>query len=128
MPLESVIKRAPNDKNILRFGRAGNMMRFGRGNMMRFGRSEDKKNFMRFGRANFMRFGRNDKNLLRFGRAGNFMRFGKRDEKNLMRFGKRAGTNNNHDDSTTNDQLRELYGNAENDGSKQGYGEYIFEK
>jgi hypothetical protein len=108
---EKTTNKKSADKNILRFGRAGNMMRFGRGNMMRFGRADNK---IRFGkRSNMMRFGRgnaneppkawwhflkartvranpNDKNMLRFGRAGNLIRFG-RNEKNLLRFGKRAG-------------------------------------
>lgn len=96
-------KTTVDDKNIMRFGRAGqNMMRFGRAgmddmtrvqrgdkNIMRFGRND--KNMMRFGRSdkNIMRFGRNDKNMMRFGRANdkNIMRFG-RSDKNIMRFGR----------------------------------------
>lgn len=113
-PQQSSNKKS-TDKNMLRFGRAGNMMRFGRGNMLRFGRG----NVMRFGkRGNMMRFGRggnqqeptmkifklpssfmqsrstraktNDRNYLRLGRAGNLIRFG-RNDKNVMRFGKRSG-------------------------------------
>jgi hypothetical protein len=100
-----------NDKNIMRFGRSGNMMRFGRGNVMRFGK-----------RGNMMRFGRSDmptkvykpplffesrstrgndnesdtdepeyfSNHMLGKRKGNLIRFG-RNEKNLMRFGKRSG-------------------------------------
>lgn len=93
------------DRNMLRFGRAENMMRFGRGNVMRFGK---RTNMLRFGRGNedeppktyikssssFMdprqTRASNDRNLLRLGRAGNLIRFG-RNEKNLMRFGKRSG-------------------------------------
>lgn len=94
------------DRNMMRFGRAGNMMRFGRGNMMRFGK---RGNMLRFGRGDQYQkprkfFGTpsaflksrstrgsgSDRNLLRLGRAGNLIRFG-RNEKNLMRFGKRSG-------------------------------------
>lgn len=92
-----------NDKNIMRFGRAGNMLRFGRGNVMRFGK---RGNMMRFGRSGASipltaeqstdpYYGENVSshkiNLMgRSGRSGNLIRFG-RNEKNLMRFGKRSG-------------------------------------
>jgi hypothetical protein len=157
-----------NDKhsNIVRFGRAGNMMRFGRGNVMRFGK---RGNMLRFGRAgnvppkkiykapmsffeNRVIRGNNERNLLRLGRAGNLIRFG-RNEKNLMRFGKRGGPqaissstrvlceddeclvqehnnqlteNGENDVVKTSDQLHELFGNDA--ASKQGYGEYVYEK
>lgn len=95
---QSSREKKPTEGNILRFGRADNMMRFGRGNMMRFGRGNMMRfgrgdNMMRFGRAgNVMRFGKrgsDDNDYSRSNRAGNVLRFG-RSDKNPMRFGKRG--------------------------------------
>lgn len=60
-------RRSALDKGFMRFGRAGNMMRFGRSPADNDYDSEPTMPKMR----------KNDKNILRFGRAGNLIRFGR---------------------------------------------------
>jgi len=133
------------DRNTLRFGRSGNMMRFGRaspGNMMRFGRAG---NMMRFGRAgagsNVIRFGRSNPNIMRFGRTDkNLMRFGKRSPKSIAASTKIYCEDDNcyvqeenvnqllESDSQKDDQLQQLFGSAADEGFKQDFEDLLVEK
>uniref|UniRef100_A0A182PYY2 Uncharacterized protein n=1 Tax=Anopheles epiroticus TaxID=199890 RepID=A0A182PYY2_9DIPT len=86
-PKQILYIRRDSPKNLMRFGKrrstGSGYMRFGRaGNLMRFGRASDEpavallagsREFGRAARAgpNLMRFGRAGGNLMRFGRAGN---------------------------------------------------------
>lgn len=125
----------------MRFGRGGaNMLRFGRaGNVMRFGKraSDSESDFARSSRAsNVMRFGRSDKNVMRFGKrsgphsaATNARIYC--DNYNCLLEAKE----NRLIDSDNEDQLSSLFGNEnndENDIAKQklnkGYDEYIITK
>lgn len=120
-------------RELMRFGRAGNLMRFGRSdkNLMRFGRAGQNSNLMRFGRAqnnnlmrfgrtpmdNLMRFGKRDKNLMRFGRGNNLMRFGRSSKDNLMRFGRSGyeSDTDDLDDVNSNEKIKNflLMGNSD---------------
>uniref|UniRef100_A0A182KJ87 FMRFamide neuropeptide n=1 Tax=Anopheles christyi TaxID=43041 RepID=A0A182KJ87_9DIPT len=86
-PKQILYIRRDSPKNLMRFGKrrstGSGYMRFGRaGNLMRFGRASDEpalallastREFGRVARAgpNLMRFGRAGGNLMRFGRGGN---------------------------------------------------------
>jgi hypothetical protein len=67
-PQKIIYYRRDTPKNLMRFGRSNNFLRFGRGN--------PKANFLRFGRQSgadttgFPRNSKMDKNFMRFGRSG----------------------------------------------------------
>lgn len=92
---------SPNDRNLLRLGRSGNLIRFGR----------------------------NEKNLMRFGKRSGPQAFSSSTkiycEENDCVVQKNEDTLT--DDIEKDDQLHELFGN-DDASSKQGYGEYVNEK
>lgn len=94
------VRGGSNDRNLLRLGRAGNLIRFGR----------------------------NDKNLMRFGkRSGpqalsSSTRFYCKDDNCVLQENENQFADN---DNAKSDRLQELFGS---DPSKQGYGEYIIDK
>uniref|UniRef100_A0A182SGD6 Uncharacterized protein n=1 Tax=Anopheles maculatus TaxID=74869 RepID=A0A182SGD6_9DIPT len=88
-PKQILYIRRDSPKNLMRFGKrrstGSGYLRFGRaGNLMRFGRASDEPAVALLAASSqYGRSARAGPNLMRFGRAGNLMRFG------------RAGTNGN---------------------------------
>uniref|UniRef100_A0A8W7PXI4 FMRFamide neuropeptide n=1 Tax=Anopheles coluzzii TaxID=1518534 RepID=A0A8W7PXI4_ANOCL len=82
-PKQILYIRRDSPKNLMRFGKrrstGSGYMRFGRaGNLMRFGRASDEPAVALLASTHeFGRAARAGPNLMRFGRAGNLMRFGR---------------------------------------------------
>uniref|UniRef100_A0A182WQM4 Uncharacterized protein n=1 Tax=Anopheles minimus TaxID=112268 RepID=A0A182WQM4_9DIPT len=81
-PKQILYIRRDSPKNLMRFGKrrstGSGYMRFGRaGNLMRFGRASDEPSVALLANTQFGRSARAGPNLMRFGRAGNLMRFGR---------------------------------------------------
>lgn len=98
------------------------------GNRQTRGSSNDR-NLLRLGRAgNIIRFGRNEKNLMRFGKrsgpqaVSSSTKIYCEDDECLLQENKNQLTDA---ESVKSDHLQELFGN---DPSKQTYGEYVIEK
>ncbi|XP_050075034.1 FMRF-amide neuropeptides [Anopheles maculipalpis] len=84
-PKQILYIRRDSPKNLMRFGKrrstGSGYLRFGRaGNLMRFGRASDEPSVALLAASSqFGRTARAGPNLMRFGRAGNLMRFGRAD-------------------------------------------------